>query len=321
MKNIKNDKVALFDKFNIFHHKKWEEKIWTLVFKTTVILVIFIIALMLLLLLNMALPAIKHFGPQFISSTVWNPVEEVFGAWPFIYGTLVTSFLALILALPFGILSAIFITELCPYKIKKIFILMIDLTAAIPSIVFGMWGLFFLAPFVRDQVAPWLEKYLGFIPLFKGPCFGISILTASLVLGVMIVPTISSLSRELFASMPATYKEAALAIGATNFEKIKIAILRPSWIGIVGTASLGLARAVGETMAVVMVIGNTPKVALSLFSPAATMASVLANEYTEARSGLHLSSLCYIAILLFIITFLISSVGRILIRWLATKAI
>ncbi|MBF0313564.1 MAG: phosphate ABC transporter permease subunit PstC [Oligoflexia bacterium] len=296
-----------------------EEKIGISLIKIVVVLLILFICTMILLLVHMSLPAIKVFGLSFITNSEWNPVEEVFGAWPFIYGTLVTSFLALLLATPFGVFSALFISDICPLRFKGILSTLVDLIASIPSIVFGMWGLFFLAPFVRDHLAPLLREIPLSGPLFSGPCFGISILSASMILAIMILPTISSLTREIFNAVPTTYKEAALAIGATNFEKIKLSLLRPSLVGIIGALGLALARAIGETMAVVMLIGNTPQVVLSLLAPGATMASILANEYAEASSTLHLASLCYIAVILFAITMIVNFLARILIRVLSPK--
>ncbi|MBF0206405.1 MAG: phosphate ABC transporter permease subunit PstC [Oligoflexia bacterium] len=254
------------------------------------LLIVVIIAMITLLLIN-AFPSIQRFGGGFIINRSWNPVEDSYSALPFIYGTLLTSFLALLIAMPLGIASAIFVNEYCPYKFRNILSILIDLIAAIPSIVFGMWGVFFLRNIV-----------------------GLGILNAVLILTIMIIPTISSLSREIFSAIPVTYKEAALALGATNYEKIKLAILRPSISGIIGIAALALGRATGETMAVVMVIGNTPIIAWSLFAPAATLSSVLANEYAEASSDLHLSALCHIAVILFVISILVNSGTRALIR-------
>ncbi|MBF0362334.1 MAG: phosphate ABC transporter permease subunit PstC [Oligoflexia bacterium] len=297
-----------------------EERLGISLIYICVSVVVVLIFVMIVLLFKMSFISMSKFGLNFITSTTWNPVEEQFGALPFIYGTILTSILSLTIALPFGILSAIFVTELGPKRLRNILGTSIDLIAAIPSIVFGMWGLFYLVPFIRDTLTPILTKFLGFLPLFQGSSFGISILAATLILSIMIIPTISSLCREIFLSVPVTYKEAALALGATPWEKIKFAVLKPSLTGIVGAAGLALARALGETMAVVMVIGNSPQISLSLLAPGATMASILANEYAEATTDLHLASLCYMASLLFIITMIVNSASHFIIKYFKPKA-
>ncbi|MBF0299015.1 MAG: phosphate ABC transporter permease subunit PstC, partial [Oligoflexia bacterium] len=294
---------------------KLEERLGISLMYVVVLSIIILIFIMFILLFKMSLPSISKFGFYFIVSKEWNPVEEQFGAWPFIYGTILTSILSLIIALPFGVSSAIFITEIGPKRLRIFLGTSIDLIAAIPSIIFGMWGLFYLVPFIRDTLTPILKNSFGFLPFFQGASFGISLLAASLILSIMIIPIISSLCRELFLSVPVTYKEAALALGATPFEKIKLAVLRPSITGIVGASGLALARALGETMAVVMVIGNSPQVSLSLFYPGATMASILANEYAEATTDLHLASLCYMATLLFLVTMIVNSLSHFVIKY------
>ncbi len=260
-----------------------------------------------------ALPAINAFGFSFFISRDWNPIEENFGALPFIFGTVVTSFLAVLLSTPISICIALTICEYLPKKFAKILALLVEMIAAIPSIVFGLWGIFHLIPFIKETLAPFLKTYLGFLPFFQGPSFGIGILTSSIVLAIMITPTISSVCRSIFESIPALQKEAALGLGATKFETIKLSILLPSLSGITSAVILGLGRALGETMAVTMLIGNSPIISQSLFSPAATMASVMANEYTDANSPLHISSLCYIALALFLITFLSNFMAKLII--------
>lgn len=256
------------------------------------------------ILIEAAWPAIKSSGLSFLIRKDWNPVEDQYGALPFIFGTLVTSLIAVLIATPLSILIALFITEYLPKSFSRIIALLVEMVAAIPSIVFGLWGIFYLAPFVKSDIAPFLKLHLGFIPLFQGPSFGIGILTASLILSVMIVPTISSICRSIFELIPAHQKEASYALGSTKFEMIKMAVISPSLSGISSGVVLGLGRALGETMAVTMLIGNSPIISSSLFSPAATMASVMANEYTDANTPLHIASLCYLALILFLVTFL-----------------
>lgn len=255
-------------------------------------------------LIEAAWPSIKINGLSFLLRKDWNPVEDQYGALPFIFGTVITSLIALVIATPVSILIALFITEYLPKSFSRIVSLLVEMVAAIPSIVFGLWGIFYLAPFVKSTIAPFLKLHLGFLPIFQGPSFGIGILTAALILSIMIVPTISSICRSIFELVPAHQKEASYALGSTKYEMIKLAVIAPSIPGISSAVVLGLGRALGETMAVTMLIGNSPVISSSFFSPAATMASVMANEYADANTALHVSSLCYLALLLFLITFL-----------------
>ncbi|MDD4974933.1 MAG: phosphate ABC transporter permease subunit PstC [Bacteriovorax sp.] len=268
------------------------------------LLVIGLLLFIIFVLFKAAWPSIKQNGLNFIFKTEWNPVEDQYGALPFIFGTLVTSFIAVLIAAPVSILAALFITEYLPKSVSHIISLLVEMVAAIPSIVFGLWGIFYLSPFVKSTLAPFLKSYFGYLPFFNGPSFGIGILTASLVLSIMIVPTISSICRSIFELIPQHQKEASYALGSTKYEMIKMAVLSPSASGISSAVVLGLGRALGETMAVTMLIGNSPIISKSIFAPAATMASVMANEYTDASSPLHVASLCYLALLLFLITFL-----------------
>lgn len=271
-------------------------------FTTTLVIALFVF--IVYVLVKSAWPSITQNGLGFLFKTSWNPVENEFGALSFIFGTLVTSLIALAIATPVSILIALFITEYLPKKLSQLVSLLVEMVAAIPSIVFGLWGVFYLAPFVKETLAPFLKNTLGFLPFFQGPSFGIGILTASLILSIMIVPTISSICRSVFELIPQHQKEAAYALASTKYEMIKLAVLTPSLSGITSAIVLGLGRALGETMAVTMLIGNSPIITKSLFSPAATMASVMANEYTDANNPLHVASLCYLALILFIITFL-----------------
>ena len=272
--------------------------------RTIAVVVIALLLGIIFVLLHSAWPSIKANGLSFILRREWNPVEDNYGALPFIFGTLVTSFVALLLATPVSILIALFITEYLPKSFARVVSLLVEMVAAIPSIVFGLWGIFYLAPFVKNTLAPFLKLHLGFLPLFQGPSFGIGILTAALILSIMIVPTISSICRSIFELVPAHQKEASYALGSTKYEMIKLAVISPSLPGISSAVVLGLGRALGETMAVTMLIGNSPIISTSLFSPAATMASAMANEYADANTPLHVSSLCYLALILFLVTFL-----------------
>jgi phosphate transport system permease protein len=274
------------------------------------LLVVLVLLALIVLLMRAGGEAFSQFGWSFITSSEWNPVEDQYGALPFIYGTVITSLIALLLATPVSIAVAIFINEVLPNGPSKLFGLFVEMIAAIPSIVFGLWGIFVLGPFVRDSLSPVLKEYLDFLPIFQGPSFGIGALTASIIIAIMIIPTITSICREVFKTVPQIRKEAALALGATRFEMIKIAIIKPSFSGIIGAMVLGLGRALGETMAVAMLIGNQPQISSSLFAPAATMASVIANEYAEADSQMHVSALCLIALLLFFVTFITNAFAR-----------
>ena len=278
------------------------------------IVVIGLLLGIIFVLIQAAWPAIKSGGISFLWGREWNPVEDNYGALPFIFGTLITSLTALLMATPVSILIALFITEYLPKSFARIIALLVEMVASIPSIVFGLWGIFYLAPFVKTTIAPFLKLYLGFLPIFQGPNYGIGILTAALILSIMIVPTISSICRSIFELIPAHQKEASYALGSTKYEMIKLAVLTPSISGITSAVVLGLGRALGETMAVTMLIGNSPIISTSLFSPAATMASVMANEYADANTELHISSLCYLALLLFLITFLSNLFARTIVK-------
>jgi phosphate transport system permease protein len=260
-----------------------------------------------------AAPSVVAFGWGFLVSTTWDPVAERFGALPYLYGTIVSATLALALALPLGIGTAVFLVELAPRRIGEAVAFLVELLAAIPSIVYGIWGVFVLAPWLRAALEPWLIAHLGFLPLFQGFPFGIGMLNAGIVLAVMVSPTVISLSREILLSLPGSLREAALAMGATRAEAIAVMLdgARP---GLLGASILGLGRALGETMAVTMVIGNTNRISASLLAPSATMASVIANEFTEATGKLYLSALTEIALVLFALTIVVNALARLLVR-------
>ena len=257
---------------------------------------------------------------NFVKGTTWNPVSEVFGALPFIYGTLVTSFLALLIATPLGIGTAIFLAELAPKWLTKLLQPLVELLAGIPSVIYGLWGIFVLSPLMANVVEPFLQNNFGYLPFFKGYALGIGFLTASLILAIMIVPFIISVSTEVLRTVPVPLKEGMYALGATRWETLKKIALPFARSGILGSIVLALARALGETMAVTMVIGNTPKITESLFQPGYTMAAVIANEFTEATYTSYLSALIAIAFILLLITLIVNAIARWLI-WRTTKAL
>jgi phosphate transport system permease protein len=257
--------------------------------------------------------AIRAFGLRFLITSHWDPVAGEFGALPFIYGTLVSSLLALLIAVPLSLGAAIFLAELAPAWVRPPVAFLIEMLAAVPSVVYGLWGIFVLVPWLRDWVQPALGRTLGFLPLFQGPPYGVGMLAAGLILSIMIVPYITSVSREVLLAVPGSQREAALGLGATRWETTRIAVLRYGRSGLIGAILLGLGRALGETMAVTMVIGNRPEVSVSLFAPGYTMASVLANEFTEATSDLYVSALVEIGLLLLVVTVLVNGLARLLV--------
>ena len=260
-----------------------------------------------------AWPAIHKFGARFLVTSVWDPVAEHYGALPFVYGTLVSSLLAMLIAVPLGIGAAVFLAELAPPWLRPPVAFLVELVAAVPSVVYGLWGIFVLAPLMRTWVQPFLGATLGFLPLFQGPPYGVGMLTAGIILAIMVVPFITAVSREVLLAVPNSQREAALALGATRWETTRLAVLRYGRSGLIGAGLLGLGRALGETMAVTMVIGNRPEVAISLFAPGYTMASVIANEFTEATSDLYLSALIEVGLLLFLVTVAVNALARVLV--------
>lgn len=275
-------------------------------------LVLALPVVMIGLLYKASHPSITRFGPGFLTGTTWDPVRESFGALPFIWGTVVSSLLALALAVPVALGLAIFLSELCPRNLRRPLAFVSELLAAIPSVVYGFWGMFVMVPWLRETVEPALSRWFGFLPLFRGQPLGFGMLAASLILAIMIVPTIASISREVLRAVPDSQREAAIGLGATPWDTIRRAVLPAAKSGIVGAVLLGLNRALGETMAVTMVIGNSPRISTSLFDPGYTMASVLANEFTEADKDIYVSALSQIGLLLFGVA-LIMNLGA---RWL-----
>jgi phosphate transport system permease protein len=258
------------------------------------------------------------FGWKFFGTQDWNPVEDQFGALPFIYGTIVSSLLALLIAIPLSVGVAVFITEMCPVSLRGILSFLTELLAAIPSVVYGLWAIFVLVPLLRSYVQPFLSKTLGWTTLFSGPPYGIGMLAAGIILAIMIIPIISSITREVLSVVPQHQREAVLALGSTRWEMIRVGVLRNARAGIVGAIILGLGRALGETMAVTMVIGNRPEIAKSLFAPGYTMASVLANEFSEATGDLYLSALIEIGLALFLVTIVVNALARLMV-WSVTR--
>jgi phosphate transport system permease protein len=290
-------------------------KICGLVSLTLIILTIFLIYVMI----KYSMPSIQKFGLNFLSDTNWDPVTEKFGALPFIYGTIVSSLLALIIAVPLSLGIAIYLSEIAPLWVRKPLSFLFELLAAIPSVIYGMWGIFVLAPLLKNYVQPFLSKFFGFLPIFSGDYYGVGLMASGIILSIMIIPTISSVSRDVFLSVPDSLREAAMALGATQWETIKISVLKYAKTGVIGAIILGLGRALGETMAVTMVIGNKPEISTSLFAPSYTMASVIANEFTEATSDLYIATLIEIGLCLFVVTFLLNIIARLLVLSISSK--
>ena len=258
------------------------------------------------------------FGFKFFAASDWDPVNDHFGALPFIYGTLVSSILALIIAVPLAVGVAVFTTEMCPKALRGPLSFFVELLAAIPSVIYGLWAIFVLVPLLGQHVQPFLKKTLGWTTLFDGPPLGYSMLAAGIILAIMIVPIISSITREVLMVVPQHQREGVLALGATRWEMIRIGVLRNARAGIVGGIILGLGRALGETMAVTMVIGNNPQIAKSLFAPGYTMASVMANEFSEATGDVYISALIEIGLALFLVTIVVNALAQVLV-WTVTR--
>lgn len=263
--------------------------------------------------------AFARFGLGFVTGSRWDPVHEVFGALPMVYGTVVSSLVALAIALPLSLGIAIYLTELAPGWLRGPISFLVELLAAIPSVVYGLWGVLILIPWIRTSLQPILGGTLGFLPFFRGVPYGFGMLAAGIILAIMITPTISAVSREVLLAVPHSQREALLALGATKWETIRMVVLPYGRSGILGAAVLGLGRALGETMAVTMVIGNRPQISLSLFDLAQTIASSIANEFSEAFDDLHLSALVAAGLILFIITLILNMLARLLV-WRTARA-
>jgi phosphate transport system permease protein len=265
-------------------------------------------------LIHGSLPAIRAFGFNFLIEDRWNPVTEKFGAMAPIYGTIVTAFLAMAIAVPIGLLISVFLTELCPLWLRRPIGVAIELLAGIPSIIYGIWGLFVFAPFLQQTLQPFLIEVFGYIPwlslLFAGPPYGIGVLTAGLILAIMVLPFITSISREVFESVPPVLKEAAYGVGCTTWEVVRYVVLPFTRVGVIGGIMLGLGRALGETMAVTFVIGNAHRISASILAPGTTISATIANEFTEAVGDLYTSALIELGLILFAITFIVLAAAR-----------
>ena len=291
----------------------WGDFLFRIVTAAFALAVVITLLAMALQMYRASSASLSAFGLGFITSQEWDPVKEVFGALPFIYGTVVSSLLALLMAVPISLGVAIFLSELAPNGVRNVIGFLVELLAAVPSVVYGLWGVFALCPWLRETVEPALAKVFGFLPLFSGPHQGFGMLAGGMILAIMIIPTVSSVSREVLRAVPAALREGALGLGATRWETVRMAVLPYARSGLVGAAILGLGRALGETMAITMVIGNRAEISASLFAPSYTMASVIANEFTEATSELYLSALAEIGLLLFVVTVLLNIVARLLV--------
>jgi phosphate transport system permease protein len=257
--------------------------------------------------------SLAEFGLGFITSTEWNPVRDEYGGLPFVYGTVVSSILALLIAVPISLGIAIYLSELAHPKLRTPMGFLVELLAAVPSVVYGLWGIFALVPWLRETVQPLLGKTLGFLPLFQGQQRGFGMLAGGVILAIMITPTVSSVSREVMRAVPHALREGAIGLGATKWEVVRVAVLPYAKSGLVGAVILGLGRALGETMAITMVIGNRSEIAISLFAPSYTMASVIANEFTEATGPLYLAALSEVGLLLFAVTVALNVCARLLV--------
>lgn len=291
------------------------------VFRIAMFLVAFlmvaIVVTMVVALTADSMASIRQFGFHFLTGRTWDPIKGEFGALPFVYGTVASSLIALLISVPFSLGIAIFLVEQAPHYIARPVGFMVELLAAIPSVVYGLWGIFVLAPILREYVEPALASTLGFLPLFQGTITGIGLLTGGIILAIMVTPIISAVVRDVLAAVPGSQREAALALGATKWEMIRVVLVNGA-PGIAGAIILGLGRALGETMAVTMVIGNRPEISLSLFDPSYTIASAIANEFTEATGDLYLSALVELGLILFLVTFIVNGIARLLV-WNVTR--
>ena len=295
---------------------KWQDFLFHKITFSFAFLVLLVLLGILVSLVMNAWPAFEQFGPGFVTRIEWDPVNDEYGALIAIAGTLITSFLALLLAFPVSFGIALFLTEICPVWLKRPLGTAVELLAGVPSIIYGMWGLFVFAPFFADHVQPVLQVTLGEIPLigelFQGPMMGIGVLTAGIILAVMIIPFIASVMRDVFETCPAVLKESAYALGCTRWEVVRKIVLPYTRVGVVGGVMLGLGRALGETMAITFVIGNAHKLSWSLFAAGNSIASTLANEFAEAEAGLHVSSLFALGLILFVITFIVLAAAKLM---------
>jgi phosphate transport system permease protein len=293
------------------------DAIFRLVLLAAAILMLLIVAAMIAALAYESRLSMRQFGFGFITGADWDPVRSQFGALAFIYGTIMSSLIAIVISVPLSLGVAIFLVEQAPIRLGRPITFLVELLAAIPSVVYGLWGIFVLAPFLRVHVEPPLQRWLGWLPLFKGPITGIGLLTGGVILAIMVTPIISAVVRDVLAAVPSAQREAALALGATSWETTRVVLINGA-PGIAGAVILGLGRAIGETMAVTMVIGNRAHISASLFDSSYTIASAIANEFTEATQALYLSALVELGLILFFVTFVVNAIARILV-WNVTR--
>jgi phosphate transport system permease protein len=297
---------------------RWADPLFQLAMLACGLSVLLLVGLIIYELARGGQLAWHAFGWKFFAGRDWDPVNDQFGALPFIYGTIVSSILALVIAVPLSLGVATFITEMAPDWLRSPLAFLTELLAAIPSVIYGLWAIFVLLPILRVHVEPWLGRYLGWTGLFEGTPFGVGMFAAGVILAIMIIPIISSITREVMTAVPRQQREAVLALGATRWEMIRMGVLRNARAGIVGGIILGLGRALGETMAVTMVIGNRAEIARSLFAPGYTMASVIANEFSEATGDLYLSALVQVGLALFLVTIVVNILAQVLV-WSVTR--
>jgi phosphate transport system permease protein len=293
---------------------RWRDKLFHQLTRAAAVGVLILLSGVIVSLIMGSLPAIRAFGFNFLIDERWNPVTEKFGALAPIYGTVVTAFLAMLIAVPIGLLISVFLTELCPLWLRRPIGVAIELLAGIPSIIYGIWGLFVFAPFLQETLQPFLITVFGSVPvlssLFAGPPYGIGVLTAGLILAIMVLPFITSISREVFESVPPVLKEAAYGVGCTTWEVVRYVVLPFTRVGVIGGIMLGLGRALGETMAVTFVIGNAHRISASILAPGTTISATIANEFTEAVGDLYTSALITLGLILFAITFIVLAAAR-----------
>lgn len=288
------------------------DRIFRAVLLVAASLILLIVGAIVVMMWSNSLPTIRQFGFGFLTSSEWNPSAGRFGALPFVYGTVVSSLIAVVISVPISLGVAVFLTEQASPRVARPIAFLVELLAAIPSVVYGLWGIFVLAPFVRENLGWFLQTYLGFIPLFQGRLTGIGMMTGGIILAIMITPIITAVIRDVLEAVPTVQREAALALGATKWETTQI-VLSNAASGIAGAIVLGLGRALGETMAVTMVIGNVPQITAKLFEPGYTIASVLAANFAEARDPLYFSALIEIGLILFLVTFVVNALAKLLV--------
>jgi phosphate transport system permease protein len=311
------------DRAKVLQRLRMNDAVFRHLTRIAAITVLVILTGIIISLVHGSMPALRKFGFSFLVTESWNPVTEKFGGIAAIYGTLVTSFIAMLIAVPVGLFIALFLTELCPMWLRRPIGIAIELLAGIPSIIYGIWGLFVFAPFLQQTLQPFLIGTFGDIPilsdLFAGPPYGIGILTAGLILAVMVLPFITSISRDVFEAVPPVLKEAAYGVGCTTWEVVRYVVLPYARVGVIGGVMLALGRALGETMAVTFVIGNAHRIATSIMAPGTTISATIANEFNEAVGDLYTSALILLGLILFVITFIVLAVARLMLMRLNAR--